>query len=84
MSVVPIRPGLEPPSTIREANADAVSLLERLLKEARAGEIQGFAYASLHPGDLTTYGSGGRTTRGVLGALTMLQHYMCKTDIENG
>lgn len=58
--------------------------LEKMLDEARAGEIQGFAYASLHPGDLTSYGSDGRTTRGILGALVMLQHSMCKTDIENG
>jgi hypothetical protein len=84
VTIVPIRPGLEPPSEIRGPNPDAVALLERMLKEAQAGEIQGLAYASLHPGDLTTYGSGGRTTRGILGALTMLQFYMCKTDLEQG
>ena len=84
MTVVPIRPGIAPPASIHDSNEDVVEKLEALLAHARAGEIQGFAYASLHPGDLTTYGRGGRTTRGVLGALTMLQHYMCKTDIEDG
>jgi hypothetical protein len=83
VSIVPIRPGLEPVS-VREPNPDCVSKLETLLQEARAGEVTGFAYAALHPGDLTSFGEGGRSTRGMLGALVMLQHWMCKSDIENG
>jgi len=81
-SVIPIRANIRP-DTSAEPNADVVKKLAELLEMAQAGEIRGFAYASLHPGDLTTYSTSGRTTRGVLGALTLLQHDMCKTDLEN-
>lgn len=47
---------------------------------ARAGEVVGIAYATLHPGDLSIYDTRGRTTRGLLGALTLLQFDMCKAD----
>ena len=82
MSVIPLRPGIEPAPNVGDINPQVVELLTELLEKARAGEVVGVAFASLHPGDLTTSNHGGRMTRGVIGALTLLQHDMCKTDIE--
>lgn len=80
MSVVPLRPGLEPVPCAGAINPDLVTHLEELLERAKAGEMTGIAYATLHPGDLSLYGSRGRTTRGLLGALTLLQYDMCRSD----
>lgn len=81
--VVAIRSGIavEPPAGT--ANPDLVKELQDLLEKANSGEITGFAYASLHPGDVTTYCSVGRLTRGVIGALVMLQWSLAKSDGEH-
>jgi len=80
-NVVGIRPGLEPTPDEPKPNPDLIKMLEEILDQARAGEVMGLVYVSLHPGDLTTYGYGGRRTRGVLGTLLMLQHYLISKDI---
>jgi hypothetical protein len=80
-TVVPLRPGLEPYPD-GEPNPEVIQHLSGLLDRAKAGEIIGIAYAAIHPGDFTSYTRKGRTTRGVIGALVMLQHDMCKADIE--
>jgi hypothetical protein len=77
-TVIPLRPGLEPPPAPGSVNAALVEELASLLDKARAGEVVGIAYAVLHPGDLSSFNTAGRTTRGLLGALTMLQYDMCK------
>lgn len=80
--VVPIRAGLLPPST-GEADPNVVKQLAELLEAAKSGEIIGFTYAALHPGEVTSFHRSGRNTRGMIGALVLLQHDMCKTDLEN-
>lgn len=57
-----------------------VEILEELLAAARAGEIVGFAYATVHPGDVTGYGRTGRQIRALLGALDLLKFDMCRND----
>lgn len=81
--VVPIRAGISPVPTAGIVNDEVVKELQNLLDKAKAGEVMGFAYASLHPGDLTTYGNFGCITRGVIGALMLLQYSMAKTDAES-
>jgi hypothetical protein len=78
--VIPLRAGLAPSPSGGEPNAAVVDRLAELLEMARAGEVVGIAYATLHPGDLSIYDTRGRTTRGLLGALTLLQFDMCKAD----
>lgn len=80
--VVPIRHGVSPAPALGEVNQEVVNELQRLLDRANSGEITGFAYASLHPGDTTFYSNVGRLTRGVLGALTLLQFSLAKSDHE--
>ena len=70
----------EPPAGT--VDPDVVKELEKLLNKAKTGDMTGIAYASLHPGGFTTYNRAGRMTRGVIGALTLMQWDMCKTDIE--
>lgn len=81
MTVVTLRPGIEP-CPDGEPNPEVVKELTKLLDMAKAGELLGIAFASLHRGDLTTYDRKGRATRGMLGALVTLQHAMCTADIE--
>lgn len=80
--VVAIRQGLavEPPAG--SVNPDVVKELQELLDRANCGEITGFAYVTLHPGDLTCHHSIGRITRGVMGALLLLQYALAKSDSE--
>lgn len=80
--VIPIRANIAP-HTGGESRPEVVEKLTELLEMAKAGELLGIAFVSLHPGDLTTYGTSGRTTRGVLGALALLQHEVCRDDLEN-
>lgn len=80
---VPIRPGLLPPERAAEPNADAVKEIEDLLAAARAGEIIGIAYVASHPADLTSFNWAGRVVRATLGGLVLLQHRMCKADLED-
>lgn len=79
--VVPIRANIAPDSGT-EALPEVVEKLIELLEMAKAGEVRGIAFAILCRGDLSAYGTAGRTTRGALGALVMLQHDMCKADLE--
>lgn len=79
-SIIPIRPGVALDAPDNEPNEEVVKRLAELLEMAKAGEIRGIAYAILHPGRFTTYNSLGHTTRGVIGALTLLQFDMCKAD----
>lgn len=76
--VVPLRAGLEPSPPAGEVDATVVARLAELLAKAEAGEIVGIAYAVLHPGDFSSFDTRGRTTRGLLGALSLLQYDMCK------
>jgi hypothetical protein len=57
-----------------------VERLEELLAMARAGEIVGIAYATVHPGDVTGYGRVGRQVRALLGAVELLKFDMCRDD----
>jgi len=82
MTVIPIRHGFTPSPASGEVNAAVVKELEELLAKAQAGEVSGLAYVTLHPGDYTLWHRVGRMTRGVIGALTLLQWDMCKADIE--
>jgi hypothetical protein len=81
--VVAIRQGLavEPPAGT--VNADVVKELQELLDKASSGDITGIAFVSLHPGDLTVHHSVGRITRGVIGAMTLLQYSLARSDLEN-
>lgn len=81
--VVAIRKGLtlEPPAGT--VNADIVKELQELLDKANCGEITGLAYATLHPGDVTLYSKAGRITRGMMGALTLLQYSLARVDYED-
>lgn len=78
----PIRPGIVPKQGA-ELNPAVVTELEGLLDMARAGEIVGIAYATQHPADLTSFHYVGRITRSAIGALVLLQHRMCKADLED-
>lgn len=69
--------------TAREPNALVIEKLEKMLDQARSGELTGFACATLHPGDLTTWGFAGRATRGLLGALVLCQGDVVKSTLEN-
>lgn len=80
--VVSIREGVSIAPSGGEPNPTVVEHLSGLLEKARSGEITGIAYATLHPGDVSFYSTSGRTTRGLLGALTLLQYDMCKADAE--
>lgn len=55
---------------------DVVSLLERTLAEARAGEIAGFAIAIIRPNGVigTLIRHGKRSTAECAGAIAILQH----------
>lgn len=79
MKIVPLRPGLEP-CPDGEPNPDVIEFIAGLLDKAKAGEIVGIACVTQHPADFTMYDRKGRTTRGTLGALVMLQYDMCKDD----
>lgn len=79
MKIVPLRPGLEP-CPDGEPNQEVIDCLSVLLDKAKAGEVIGIAYVSQHPADFTMYDRKGRTTRGTIGALVMLQYDMCKED----
>lgn len=79
---VPIRPGIVPKQDA-EVNPTVVTELEGLLAQAQAGEIVGIAYVTQHPADLTLFHYVGRITRSAIGALVLLQHRMCKADLED-
>ena len=81
--VIPIRKGVTPQPAAGEVNPEVVKELEELLDKARAGDITGLAYVSLHAGDFSTAASAGRLTRGVIGALAILQHRLIKLDEES-
>jgi hypothetical protein len=81
-NVVSIREGISLAPLGGEPDPAVVERLLDLLEKARAGEITGIAYATLHPGDVSTYDNAGRATRGLLGALLLLQFEMCKADAE--
>ena len=72
MTVIPFRDNIPPGA----ANPDMVKTLERLLDEAKRGEIIGFAYATALPND--SQGSGWEGTAAashqLLTAVTMLHH----------
>jgi len=48
---------------------------------AKSGEIVGFAHAAVYQGDLTCYGRSGRNTRGMIGALVLLQGEIVKCEL---
>lgn len=77
MTVLPLRPGLEPCQN-GEPNPEVIEYLSQCLDKAKAGEIVGIACVTQHPGDFTSYARKGRTTRGTIGALMMLQHDMVR------
>lgn len=81
-NVVSIRDGISLAPVGGEADPTVVECLSELLEKARAGEVTGIAYATLHPGDVSFYHNSGRATRGLLGALMLLQYEMCKADAE--
>lgn len=81
--VVPIRKGIEPSPAPGTINPDVVKEIQELLDKANAGDISGIAYVTLHPGDHTVYYNIGRLTRGVIGALVLLQHHLAKSDSED-
>lgn len=78
--VVPIRKGVTPEPIPGTVNESVVDELQGLLDKAKAGEITGVAYVSLHPGDLTCFGRAGRMTRGVIGAIELLKYDMCRDE----
>lgn len=80
--VVAIRSGLEVEPPAGTVNQDVVKELQELLDKANCGEITGLAYVSLHPGDLTLHHRVGRITRGVIGAITLLQYSLARNDGE--
>jgi hypothetical protein len=80
--IIPLRAGLEPSPAPGDVNPEVVKRLTELLDQAKSGEIAGIAYATLHPGDMSCYSTCGRTTRGLLGALVILQHEMSETSIQ--
>lgn len=83
MSVVPFNEVAKREIRTREANPDVVKQLEALLDMAKSGEIVGFAYAVVHQGDLTSYHRAGRNTRGMIGALVLLQGEIVKCELED-
>ena len=84
MTVTPIRPGIAPPERMTHAEPDPVIIqyLEELLEEARAGQIQGIVWASLHPGDLTSHGRAGCVTSAVIGKLEIAKMSVVKIALE--
>lgn len=71
MSVVPFKDSIPP----GEPNLDMVEELERLLSEARSGELRGIAYATFKMGGSTGTGwSGSDGSRLPLGAAIMMLH----------
>jgi len=84
MSIVPIRPGLEPDPPKGEVNAALVKELEQLLDRARSGEVVGIAIALQHPERLTSFYRVGFMSRAILGALVLLQTQMATDELENG
>lgn len=81
--VVPIRPGLAPAPPDGEVSPETVKVLEELLEKARSGEVSGIAYAVSHSGDTTSFHCVGYGGRALLGAVTLLQHNICKRDLED-
>lgn len=65
-----------------KSDPEVVEALEKLLEQARAGEITGFAFCLLHVGDLTSWDTEGRQTRGLLGALEMMKYDMIRASLE--
>ena len=80
--VVAIRSGVAVAPPVGTVNEDVVREAQDLLDKANAGEITGLAFVTLHPGDVTVHYKVGRITRGVLGALTLLQYSLARTDFE--
>lgn len=64
-------------------NPDVITELEKLVEMAKAGEIEGIAYAVLFHDDLTTYNRKGRLTRGVIGCLELMKTAICIDDLES-
>lgn len=52
---------------------ELIADLERVLEMAKAGEIEGIAYAVQHADGCTNFYRIGRLTRAVIGALSILQ-----------
>lgn len=59
-----------------EANPDMVATIERLLEQAKSGELRGFAYATFAIGDITGTGWEGSdgSRHPISSAIAMLQH----------
>ena len=70
------------PIQTREANPNVVARLEALLGEARAGEIQCIAYAAEYWDDQTAFSSTGAYSRGLIGALALLQAGLIAQSLE--
>lgn len=67
-----------------EPRPEVVERLERLLEMARSGEIQGVGAAVLYRDDSTQVFAVGLATRGMLGAVTMLQIDVAHSLVEGG
>ena len=61
---------------------ELVEHLEKMLEQARSGEVTGITYAVLYQGDITSFCSVGRMRRSLLGSLAMLQYALCKEDYD--
>lgn len=57
-----------------------VEAIEELLAMARAGEIVGIAYATVHPGDATNYWCVGHHPRALLGAIELCKFEICRSE----
>jgi hypothetical protein len=83
MTVVPIRPGVALPPPRGEVDEDVIKVLTDLLEAAHAGEVVGVAYAAQHPQKTTSWHRAGYGTRALLGAVTLLQADICRTELES-
>ena len=71
-NVIPLLGGRKP----NEPSKDIIASLERLMKQAKAGELIGFAYATVREGDFTATGWNGEsgTRHQLTTAIASLNH----------
>jgi hypothetical protein len=78
-----IRPDIANMAMPNEPDPILVEYLEGLLEEARAGQIQGIVWVSLHPGDTTSWGRAGLVTAATIGKLEIAKMHCVRQSIED-
>ena len=74
MGVTPINNSIKTINQMGDIDEAAVAALERLLDQAKSGEVIGIAWAAMHADECTSFQCNGSSiSRSLLGAITLLR-----------